>query len=165
MGKKIYYVIVLAVIFLTSCSEKKLDLKNILGVEIDLINKDYEYGDYLSFSGEGYTGLVYSLSNTEMDSIINKIKNQELPLEKESFNRQVWTKTPIKKEDIVTLVSSYYSKDKEFLKFQKEVEKITTESNGYFSYYYKDSDGNIDDIELYVLDLKHNKIYIIRHSV
>lgn len=164
MNKKCY-IIVLVVLFLASCSEKKLELKNVLGVEIDLANKDYEYGDYLSFSGEGYTGLVYSLSNTAIDSIVNRIENQELPLEKQSFNRQVWTKTPIKKDDIITLVSSYYSKDKKFLKFQKEVEEIATESNGYFSYYYKDSDGNIEDIELYLLDLTRNKIYIVRHSV
>lgn len=87
MHMRSYYVIILAMFFLTSCSEKKLDLKNVLGVEIDLINKDYEYGDYLSFSGDGYTGLVYSLSDSEMNSIVSKIKKNELPLEKESFKR------------------------------------------------------------------------------
>jgi len=167
MNKKSYYLLVLTIIFLTSCSEGKLDLKDVLGTEIDLINKDYEYGDYLTFSGEGYAGLLYSLSDTEMNSVINKISSQELPLEKELFKRQFWTKTPINKksEDVVSLISSYHSKDKEFLKFQKELKSIITNNDNYFSYYYKETEGNIYDIELYLLDTKNNKIYIVRHSV
>ncbi|MDO3694927.1 hypothetical protein QVZ41_08735 [Wenyingzhuangia sp. chi5] len=167
MNKKFYCLLVLTIVFLTSCSERKLDLKDVLGLKIDLINKDYEYGDYLSFSGEGYTGLQYSVSETEMNSIIKEIKSQELPLKKELFKIQFWTKTPINKksEDIIDLISSYHSKDERFLKFQKELRRIIYKNNNYFSYYYKETEGNIDDIELYLLDTTSNKIFIVRHSV
>jgi hypothetical protein len=167
MNKKFYCLLVLTIVFLTSCSERKLDLKDVLGIEIELVNKDYEYGDYLSFSGEGYTGLQYSLSETEMNSIIKEINSQELPLKKELFKIQFWTKTPINKksEDILDLISSYHSKDKEFLKFQKELRIIMTKKDNYFSYYYKETEGHIDDIELYLLDTTNNKVFIVRHSV
>lgn len=166
MNNKFYcLIIVLTIVFLTSCQEKKIDLKDVLGVKIDLIDKDYEYGDYLSFSGEGYAGLVYSIPNTEMDSIVNVINKQKLPLKKELFKRRSWSKTPIKDQSIIALVSSYYSKDEQFLRFQKEIERIVSGDNNYFSYYYKETEENINDIELYLLDIINNKIYIVRHSV
>lgn len=167
MNKEFHYLLlVLTIIFLTSCSRGKLDLKDVLGTEIDLINKDYEYGDYLTFSGEGYTCLLYSLSDVEMNSIINKISSQELPLEKELFKRRFWIKTPIEQsEDVVSLISSYHSNDKKFLKFQKKLKNRITNSGNYFGYYYKETVGNIYDIELYLLDTKNNKIYIVRHRV
>jgi hypothetical protein len=166
--KKIFYcLLALMVVFLTSCSETKLDLKDVLGAEIDLVNKDYEYGDYLSFSGEGYSGLLYSISDAEMDSLISSINTGALPQKRESFKVQLWSETPIIKqsEEVVTLVSSYFSKNKEFLKFQESLREVITENDNYFSYYYKETEGNIDDIELYVLDTENNKIYIVRNSV
>ncbi len=167
MNKRLYYLLVLAVIFLTGCSEKNLDLKDVLGVKINLINKDYEYGDYLSFSGEGYTGLLYSLSDAEMNLVIKQISTQELPLKKESFKMEFWTETPIKNKskDVLDLISSYHSKDEEFLKFQKELRMTLTKKGNYFSYYYNETEDNIDDVELYLLDTENNKIYIVRHSV
>lgn len=165
MIRKYYCIVVLIVISLISCQERKVDLVDILGKKIDVIHKNYEYGDYLRLTGEGYVGLDYSISKIEMDSVISIINDQKLPLEKESFSTEHWQKTPMNKQNIIDLVSTYYSTDKKILEFQKRINKKLTGEGNYFSYYYKETEGNIYEIELYILDRKNNKIYIVKHSI
>ena len=161
----IYIFLYLSVTSLASCQEKKSNFKEVLGLDFRLNREDYQYGDYMSFSGDGYSGVVYSVSEAELDSIVTSINIHQLPKEKEAYKRKIWTETPINKRNIITLVASYYTNDKKFLEFQSDVEKLLTMENNYFCYYYKETEGNIDDIRLYLLDTSSNKLYMVWHSV
>ena len=169
MLKKEYSLLFIILIFtLFSCRQEEPDFEDIFGVQVtDLMLQD-EHGDYFGYFGEGYSGFVYSISGSEMEAILNNVRSLDLPIKKEPLSKMNWTETPIKDNqlEVKELSSNYYTKNGNFLEFQQNVEiALEKEGKNYYCYYYRKTEGNIIEIELYVLDVDENKIYIVKNSI
>lgn len=164
---KFFAVILIAI--LSSCAEERPALDDIIGTKIKVVEKEDQYGDSFSLSGEGYTGLVYSISTKENSEILlAELRKANLPASKKPLNRKGWSQTPIEKEEkqVTEICSSYFTKDKGFLDFQKKIEEILqSRGNNYYCYYFKEVDDNIIELELYLIDSHNSKLYIVKTSV
>ena len=154
-------------IFLISCNSNKenelsfiLDVKN---VEIELSKETSDFGGF----GEGYSLEVYVLSRKAIQSFVNK-SNRILPKKKdpEKWHKYDWNTYPVDSSynEVFTMGLNYSNGDLKLEKYLIGIKKTLLTPNIYCAFYYKPDERNPQDIELYILDIKTGKLYLIKAS-
>jgi hypothetical protein len=158
-------------LFLSSCSNSffKDDLSFLLDVEKVEIENSKTLDEWAGMQGDGFILEVYDLSEKTIQAFENK-SSKELPDKKEkdeNWQKYNWTTPPV---DIsfneVFIMCLNYSSDNQELKNQlNEIKKLIEKEGVYYSFYYKPDKENPQYVQLFILDSKSRKLYMIDQQI
>ena len=147
-------------------STNKDDVSYILDVKSTDIELSKETSDFGGF-GEGYSLEVYVLSRKAIQSFVNK-SNRILPKKKDpkKWHKYDWNTYPVDSSynEVFTMGLNYSNGDLKLERYLLGIKKTLSTPNIYCAFYYKPDERNPQDIELYILDIKTGKLYLIKAS-
>jgi hypothetical protein len=162
---KIILFFILGLIY--SCSSKlnQSFVQDKLGININLKKVVFNWGTGKDLQGEGFEMDVYDYSIKSKTDII-KSGYPILDEAKPNFNIATWEKTPVVREEF-ELVFDYNTKNKEVEIQLENAKEALNKKGNYCAYYYKYANNTnvVNSIDLCIIDIEKNKLYIITVAV
>ncbi|MGQ2982035.1 hypothetical protein [Flavobacterium sp.] len=159
-NKVLFCITFLVVISCTTNSQQSFSLDS-LGLEIIIKEKVFDWEDFHSPRGEGYTLEVYTFEKNE-NFEEKLLKSQSYPLSndlRKNWQIRHWKANEVDNKYVLELLFNYKINDDEAKKEINNLERIVDNGDYVVAYYYKGFDDYIDSIDLFLLDFKNNKLY------
>ena len=163
-----YYLFLCLLLFGYSCKKKnsfEKEIPNLLNnLEIKNVESIYSNNEIGGFN-EGYYIEIYKIPNVFIEDFIKN--NNKKIISKSGWKTSNWLKTPINStfEDIQILALNYHTDSPELKNKLNDVKKVLNDQNGFYSFYYKEVEGVPNSVQIFVIDIKENIIYIIENKV
>lgn len=169
MGEIKKYIAAIGLVLLFSCQSGvfKDKLPEILGISNVEIKDNHGTDEFGGF-GEGYTLEIYELSESTVNSFIDRT-SKILPDKKEkaTWKKYDWQKTPVDSSynEILIMSLNYSGGNKKLETELSEIKKVLEKPEVYYSFYYSPNKDNPQDAQFFVLDVQTGKLYVIESKV
>lgn len=149
--------------FLVGCASKidKGYFNDTLGLNVNVQKKTFDSSDAVNQQGEGFTIQSYTFEVKENDSILKNISSYPITYEiRKNWKVSKWSNTPLTNKDVKDLLFKYSIKDAKMKIELQKIQEVLNSAGNYFSYYYKDHEGEIYSIDISIVDVKNKIIYL-----
>lgn len=161
--QNIYLICLIICFFLVSCASKinQEYFSNTLGLNINIQKKTFDSSDAVNQEGEGFTIEVYTFKVKENENILKNISSYPVTYDiRKAWKISQWSNTPLSNKDVQNLLFKYAIKDAKMKIQLQKIQKVLNSTDNYFSYYYKDYEGEIYAVDISIIDTKNKIIYL-----
>jgi len=158
-----YLLCLLIYIFLVSCASKinREYFSNTLGLNINIEKKTFDSSDAVSQHGEGFTIEAYTFKNIKNKNILKNKSSYPVTYDiRKAWKISKWSKTPLSNKDVENLLFTYAINDDKIKMQLQKIQEVLSSTDNYFSYYYKDNEGEIYAVDISIIDTKNKIIYL-----
>ncbi|MFY7938243.1 MAG: hypothetical protein ACOVOQ_12755 [Flavobacterium sp.] len=148
--------------FIVSCASKinQEYFSNTLGLNISIQKKTFDSSDAINQQGEGFTIEVYTYEDKKNENILKSISSFPVTYDiRKTWKISQWSKTPLSNKDVQNLLFKYAIKDEKMKMQLQKIQEVLNSTDNYFSYYYKDYEGEIYAVDISIIDTKNKIIY------
>lgn len=131
--------------------------------ELKVIANFDEFGGF----GEGYTFEIYEVSEGGIQAFINlKVKEISQYKDDSSWKKVDWELAPADKlnEEVLIMCLNYANGNSKLKMFLTDAKKALQKEETYYSFYYKPNLENPQDVQLFIIDVRQKKLYVIESN-
>lgn len=177
--KRVVFLLALPIgIFIVLCIftlmiSEKASYASLFNVYTRLGKPLYEYDSPRAFNGDGYSFRAYELPTDIRNSF--KAPDQKLLTEfpKQPFSSNGWSVQPWKEAPLTPsfnqyiefALSNYDERNESSLSpYFKAIREALSSKGTFYSFFSRGNEQCPQDIDLFIVDLKNNRLYIINHN-
>ncbi len=148
-------------------------LSNIFGANVTVGAAVFEYDTPRSFQGDGFSLVVYEAPESvrvQFENPDDKFTSEypKRPLERKDWLTRSWSKAPITPENAkyirFALSEIPPPNSGDFDVHTKAIREALSHGRAYYSFFYNEPNGNLGDIDFFIVDLEGNRVYLINQN-